>query len=57
MHVALVIRTLMLIIFIFHLVSQYPDVVSKIANSFAETIIIQKFGFKRDAKKINSSIE
>jgi hypothetical protein len=42
MHVALVIRRLMSHNFyIFLLVSQYPDILSKIANSFVETIIIE----------------
>jgi hypothetical protein len=36
-----VLQTLMFIIFIFLLVSQYPDIVSKLPNSFVETIIIE----------------
>ena len=46
-------QPLMFIIFIFLLVSQNPDLVSKIANCFVETIIIEKFDFERNAKKIS----
>ncbi len=52
-HVALVIRTITLLIFIFLSVSQSPITVSKIANCFVEIIIIEQFDFERNAKKIS----
>ena len=50
--VALVIQTLMLVIFILLLVSQSPNTVLKIANCSVAIIIIEQFDFERDARMI-----
>ena len=49
----LVLRTLKLLISIFPLLSQDLNTVVKIVNCFVKMIIIEKFDFERNAKKIS----